>query len=61
MLRAINMNPTESELTDLTKKVDPSNSGQFSLQQFETLVRIRGNDTDTLQEIIDALKVFDSD
>ena len=31
LLRAINLNPTESELTDLMKKVDASNSGQFNL------------------------------
>ena len=31
LLRAINLNPTESELQDLMKKIDPSNSGQFNL------------------------------
>ena len=31
MLRAINMNPTESELVDLSKKIDSTNSGQFNL------------------------------
>ncbi len=48
LLRAINLNPTESELVDLMKKVDPINSGQFNLQQLETLVRNRGRDADTL-------------
>ena len=27
LLRAINLNPTESELVDLMKKVDPTSSG----------------------------------
>ncbi len=31
LLRAINLNPTESELAELMKKIDPSNSGQFNL------------------------------
>ncbi len=48
LLRAINLNPTESELVDLMKKVDPINSGQFNLQQLETLVRNRGKDSDSL-------------
>ena len=48
LLRAINLNPTESELVDLIKKVDPINSGQFNLQQLETLVRNRGKDSDSL-------------
>ena len=61
LVRAINLNPTESELQDLMKKIDPSNSGQFNLQQLENLVRSRGKDPDSLQDVIDALKVFDSD
>ena len=61
LLRAINLNPTESELTDLMKKVDSSNSGQFNLVQLEALVRNRGKDTDSLQDVVDALKVFDTD
>ncbi len=48
LLRAINLNPTESELVDLMKKVDPINSGQFNLPQLETLVRNRGKDSDSL-------------
>ena len=61
LLRAINLNPTESELVDLMKKVDPTSSGQFNLQQLESVVRSRGRDTDSLQDVVDALKVFDTD
>jgi Ca2+-binding EF-hand superfamily protein len=32
LLRAINLNPTESELAELMKKIDPTGSGQFNLQ-----------------------------
>ena len=61
LVRAINLNPTETELEELKKKIDSSNSGQFNLPQLENLVRVRGPDPDTLQDVIDALKVFDSD
>ena len=61
LVRAINLNPTESELAELQKKIDPTGSGQFNLQSLEALVRLRGPDPDTLQDVIDALKVFDSD
>ena len=61
LIRAINLNPTETELDELNNKIDPNNSGQFNLQQLENLVRIRGPDPDTLQDVIDALKVFDTD
>ena len=31
LVRAINLNPTQSEIDEMMKKVDPSNSGQFNL------------------------------
>ena len=61
LIRAINLNPTESEITELMRKIDPANSGQFDLSQLEQLIRTRGADIDTLQDIIEALKVFDTD
>lgn len=61
LVRAINLNPTENELVELCKRIDPQNTGQFSLQQLEEIIRQRGRDPDSLQDVIDALKVFDSD
>ena len=48
LVRAINLNPTQSEISEMEKKIDPNSTGQFNLQQLENLVRERGNDTDTL-------------
>ena len=45
----------------MMKKVDPQSTGQFNLQSLESLIRERGKDPDTLQDVVDALKVFDSD
>ena len=61
LVRAINLNPSEAEIIEMMKKVDPNGSGQFNLQSLEGLIRERGKDPDTLQDVIDALKVFDSD
>ena len=61
VVRAINLNPTESEISEMMRKVDPTNSGQFNLQSLENLVRERGRDSDTLKDVVDAMKVFDSD
>ena len=36
-------------------------SGNFSLETLERVIQERGKDTETLQDLIDALKVFDSD
>ena len=61
LIRAINLNPSEAEIIEMMKKVDPNSSGQFNLQSLENLIRHRGKDPDSLQDVIDALKVFDSD
>ena len=61
LIRALNLNPTESEINEMIKKVDPQQSGQFNLAALEGLIRERGKDTDTVNDVIEALKVFDSD
>lgn len=61
LIRAINLNPSEAEIIEMMKKVDPNSSGQFNLQSLENLIRHRGKDPDSLQDVVDALKVFDSD
>ena len=42
-------------------KVDPRGKGDFTLEALEKAVIERGKDKETLQDLIDALKVFDSD
>ena len=61
LVRAINLNPSEAEIQDMMKKVDANNSGQFNLESLESLIRERGKDPDTLEDVINALKVFDAD
>ena len=61
LVRAINLNPSEQEITDMIRRVDPNNSGQFNLESLENLIRERGKDPDTLDDVINALKVFDAD
>lgn len=61
VVRAINLNPTESEINEMERKVDRDSTGQFNLQSLENLIRERGKDTDTLDDIINAIKVFDQD
>ena len=42
-------------------KVDPQRRGEFTLQALETLIRERGKDVDSLEDLKEALKVFDTD
>ena len=44
----------------MIRRVDPNNSGQFNLESLENLIRERGKDPDTLDDVVNALKVFDA-
>jgi len=61
LVRALNLNPTEIEIDEMKKAVDPQNHGTFTLDQLEKAVGERGKDKETLDDLITALKVFDSD
>jgi Ca2+-binding EF-hand superfamily protein len=61
LVRALNINPTETEIQEMVAKVDPKQSGSFNCQDIEKVVRERGKDKETLQDLVDALKVFDAD
>ena len=61
LIRALNLNPTEDEITMLKDQVDPKRHGFFSLPALEKAVQERGKDKETLDDLIDALKVFDND
>ena len=56
-MRALNLNPTETEIIDMIKRIDPSGSGSFSLPQLEELIREseKNKDIDALKDLIDAL------
>ena len=55
------MNPTEQEIVEMMKRVDPQGRGFFTLPELEHLVRERGKDSESLDDLVEALKVFDSD
>ena len=45
----------------MKRRIDPAGSGYFDLDSLEKLITQRGKDQDTLQDVIDALTVFDND
>ena len=61
LVRALNLNPTEDEINQMRLEVDGKNTGSFSLMNLENAVQKRGKDKETLQDLIDALRVFDTD
>ena len=61
VLRWLKFNPTETELAAWTKKYDPHQQGSISLKQIKEIVNKKIVDTDTIDELIEALKLFDGD
>ena len=60
ILRALNFNPTEKELQNLIKEFDQGGTG-ISLEVLYKIVDKKMHDTDSLEELIEALRLFDGD
>ena len=60
-VRALNLNPTETEISDMQERIDPKKTGFFDCNDAERDIRERGKDKETLSDLVEALKVFDSD
>lgn len=45
----------------MQNKVDPNKTGEFTLDALKALLRERASDPDSIDDLKEALKVFDSD
>ena len=61
ILRWLKFNPTEREMAEHYKKHDPNNSGIITLKSVMQIVNIKMLDSDTIDELVEALKLFDTD
>ena len=61
ILRILDFNPTERELQKMTEKYDSGRTGLVNEQSVMQMVDEKMHDTDTLEELIEALKWFDQD
>ena len=55
VLRVLNLNPTESELEEMINEVDPTKSQFIDLNAVYLLYERKQKDTDTLEELVEAL------
>ena len=58
IVRGLNMNPSEAEVTDMVKEVDPNTVGQFDQNSLISLIARRPKKDDTLEEMLEALKLI---
>ena len=61
VLRWLKFNPTEREMAEHYKKYDQNNTGIITLKQVLTIVNLKMLDSDTIDELIEAMKLFDTD
>ena len=57
IIRGLNMNPSQREVEEMVRDVDPTASGTFSLNQLHSLIAKRPRKDYTLEEIVEALKM----
>ena len=58
IVRGLSLNPSETEVAEMMRDVDPTNSGQFDQNSLISLIARKGKSTETLEEMIEALKVL---
>ncbi len=58
MVRGLNLNPTENEVVEMMRDVDPNGTGSFDQNSLISLIARKGKSTETLEEMIEALKVL---
>ena len=61
VMRWLKFNPSDSELKGWIEMYDPTHKGFMTLTHVKTIVNEKMLDTDTIEELIEALKMFDHD
>ncbi|XP_014787760.1 neo-calmodulin [Octopus bimaculoides] len=61
VLRSLGQNPTEQEIRDMINEVDFDGNGTIEFNEFLAMMSKRQSETNELQEVTDAFKVFDKD
>lgn len=61
MIRGLGFNPTEREVADMQKDVDPNQTGSFDKNSLISLIARRPKQEDALQKMIEALTIVGND
>ena len=60
VVRALNMNPTQGDVKEMEKDVDPHDTGSFDQMNLISLIARRPKQVDDLEEMISAIKTIAS-
>ena len=58
ILRALQMNPTQAEVKDMERDLDPNETGSFDQMNLISLIARRPKQEQTLEQMIEAIKVL---
>ena len=58
IIRGLNMNPSESEVAEMVKDVDPDGRGTFNQNALCSLIARRPKQEDTLEDMAESLKIL---
>ena len=58
VVRGLNLNPSDIEVNEMVKEVDPNGIGQFDQNSLISLIARRPRTQETLEEMIEALKLI---
>ena len=61
MIRGLGFNPTEREVAEMQKDVDPNSTGSFDKNSLISLIARRPKQEDSLQKMIEALTIVGAD
>ena len=61
MIRGLGFNPTEREVAEMQKDVDPNNTGGFDKNSLISLIARKPKQEDSLQKMIEALQIVGTD
>ena len=58
IIRALEMNPTQTEVKEMEREVDPNDTGSFDQMNLISLIARRPRSIDSLEDMKEALKVL---
>ena len=61
MIRSLEQNPTEAELQNMTNEMDIDGNETVDLLEFLSAMTMKMKDSDTVEELFEASRVFDRD
>ena len=61
ILRALDIDPSEDELSHISKQIDPNGMGMFTFEKLHVVMEEKLKDVDTMEDLFEELRKLDRD